>query len=1247
MDRRASITKIDLEYMLCDEDAYPRALPFSLLEQITNGFSDEHIIGRGGFSVVYMGKLSNGAVAVKRLTHAYRHEAAFQREVECLVKTRHKSIIRFLGYCSDTQGSMGTYDGKFVMAETQQRLLCFEYLPNGSLSDYIQDSSAGLEWRERYKIIKGICEGLTYLHHNNILHLDLKPGNVLMDEDMLPKIADFGHSRSLEKYQTSINTTTFSGTLGYMAPEFAGHKITRTFDLYSLGVIIIEILTGKRGYHNVENILQSWSNRSNILQRGQIQVCSEIAIECMDFNPSKRPVSTQQIIDRLFAAESSTQVIPAGGTSKTLLLDKFVLYFPFEPNKVITFPLQLTNNTNKHVAFRLTNKHMESSFLRLPLYGLVPPNTPYTIIMTTHEKEELPPKYIIDVILHSATLTLGDDGHVYTSQIHIDKFFQEMANGVQEVKLKALYTLPRHITTLSFKPISPSTQIICKVKGPALYSLDTNQAKQWIIIGEDNGHVGFWDYQTQRKVDSIKVSSNRVTCLKFIERKQWIVAGTNNGNVHVYDYRQMRKITSFRVGTFEDLVSLAVHPTRPYLLSAGTSMKLWDWDKGWECIQTFQDKNHDTTYQVAFNQIGTFVGSSMDYTVKVWSLDSCECNHALLGHSNKINCLAFFTCHDEEFLVTGSDDQTAKIWYLQKNICAYTLEAFVSPVTSVLYQPSHQTLIMGSKDGAIYLWGTKNCRIYSSPPMLKRIIMIGCTGATYHLACAMGRVVIGKENTVAIMDIDNVNYKEQSTYYSEQQPSPDTRHYARDTTSRQEILWPINKLLDVQPLDLHFPYDSNEPIPCSLHLTNNTDENVAFRLVDKSGKSAWCFVKMPLYGVVPRKSTYILIVTTKEEMKLKEETDFDLVIQSILLGNKYITVFDNQTESDEVFEEAKGFGNMLHEVALKAVYLQFGEITSECFIQSQNILVKYNPDTLCSLDAHPVEPWILTGHGSGYARLWNHHIKYPLSSFKISEYAGCAKFIARREWLVAITDRGHLYVYDCACVMNIKEITAVRPTGVTITPLLAIHPILPYVLSFPTMVLDWDQGWKVTQIIDGTSMVTAAFNPEDANSFVSGSSDGEVKIWKLDSTDPEYCLHGHLDAVNCLDFLTLWDRQYLITGSNDCSAKIWDMQKRACICTLEAMSPVRCVLVHPTLPVVITGTEHGIIHVWSSTDFRLKRTINLGGGGPVVGLACLMGSRRVVIGQGNAIRTIEIRNDDGIDCPPSDVDTGPTIVGKK
>ncbi|GJN36030.1 hypothetical protein PR202_gb24855 [Eleusine coracana subsp. coracana] len=213
------------------------------------------------------GLLPNGTVAVKKLQISSNNlsDDKFNKEVCCLMRVNHKNIVRFLGYCSYTQGEVTIYDGKQVMADIPHRLLCFEYLENGSLSSYITDVAQGLEWRERYQIIKGICDGLHYLHENKIVHSDLKPSNILLDYDMVPKIADFGLSRCFDQNQSRTVTSKVIGTMGYMAPESFNGLIAYESDIFSLGVIIMEILIGEKGHCEVTNVRKYFIDHSNII----------------------------------------------------------------------------------------------------------------------------------------------------------------------------------------------------------------------------------------------------------------------------------------------------------------------------------------------------------------------------------------------------------------------------------------------------------------------------------------------------------------------------------------------------------------------------------------------------------------------------------------------------------------------------------------------------------------------------------------------------------------------------------------------------------------------------------------------------------------------------------------------------------------------------------------------------------------------------------------------------------------------
>ncbi|KAK5833447.1 cysteine-rich receptor-like protein kinase 2 [Gossypium arboreum] len=209
----------------------------STVEKATGSFDEANKLGQGGFGTVYKGALPDGReIAVKRLFYNNRHRAAdFYNEVNIISSVEHKNLVRLLG-CS---------------CSGPESLLIYEFLPNKSLDHFIFDPSRGKEltWEKRYQIIIGTVEGLVYLHENptnKIIHRDIKASNILLDLKFRAKIADFGLARSFEEDKSHISTA-IAGTLGYMAPEYlANGQLTDKADVYSFGVLLLEIITGKQ-----------------------------------------------------------------------------------------------------------------------------------------------------------------------------------------------------------------------------------------------------------------------------------------------------------------------------------------------------------------------------------------------------------------------------------------------------------------------------------------------------------------------------------------------------------------------------------------------------------------------------------------------------------------------------------------------------------------------------------------------------------------------------------------------------------------------------------------------------------------------------------------------------------------------------------------------------------------------------------------------------------------------------------------
>ncbi|KAJ8550832.1 hypothetical protein K7X08_000202 [Anisodus acutangulus] len=299
-----------------------------------------------------------------------------------------------------------------------------------------------------------------------------------------------------------------------------------------------------------------------------------------------------------------------------------------------------------------------------------------------------------------------------------------------------------------------------------------------------------------------------------------------------------------------------------------------------------------------------------------------------------------------------------------------------------------------------------------------------------------------------------------------------------------------------------------------------------------------------------------------------------------------------------------------------------------------------------SVDLHPSEPWILASLYSGTVCIWNYQTQTMVKSFEATELpVRSAKFIPHKQWVVAGADDMFIRVYNYNTMDKVKVFEA----HTDYIRCVAVHPTLPYVLSSSDDMLiklwDWEKGWLCTQIFEGHShyVMQVTFNPKDTNTFASASLDRTIKIWNLGSPDPNFTLDAHLKGVNCVDYFTGGDKPYLITGSDDHTAKVWDYQTKSCVQTLEGHTHnVSAVCFHPELPIIITGSEDGTVRIWHATTYRLENTLNYGLE-RVWAIGYMKSSRRVVIGYDEGTIMVKL----GREVPVASMDNSGKVIWAK
>ncbi|KAM0897329.1 hypothetical protein ACQ4PT_022634 [Festuca glaucescens] len=298
-----------------DLQGTPMRFTFQQLKVATEQFTEK--LGEGGFGSVFKGQFGEESIAVKRLDRAGQGKREFSAEVQTIGSIHHINLVRLIGFC----------------AEKSHRLLVYEYIPKGSLDRWIyrrhDNNAPPLDWSTRCKIITQIAKGLSYLHEEctkKIAHLDVKPQNILLDDNYNAKLSDFGLCKLIDRDISQVVTRT-RGTPGYLAPEWLTSQITEKADIYSFGVVVIEVISGRKNIdtsrseesiHLItlleekvkdDNLVDLIDNSSNDMQAHKHDVIQmmKLAMWCLQIDCKRRPKMSEvvKVLEGTMNAESN------------------------------------------------------------------------------------------------------------------------------------------------------------------------------------------------------------------------------------------------------------------------------------------------------------------------------------------------------------------------------------------------------------------------------------------------------------------------------------------------------------------------------------------------------------------------------------------------------------------------------------------------------------------------------------------------------------------------------------------------------------------------------------------------------------------------------------------------------------------------------------------------------------------------------------------------------------------------------
>jgi len=275
-----------------------------------------------------------------------------------------------------------------------------------------------------------------------------------------------------------------------------------------------------------------------------------------------------------------------------------------------------------------------------------------------------------------------------------------------------------------------------------------------------SGEIILWDSSNNAVLNKSKVSDLPVRCVRLIESKNWLVAGCDDMNLRVYNYATM-DVVKVWVAHADYIRFVDIHPLHSLILSASDDMtiKLWDWEKDFECLQTFVGHSHYVMMAIFHpRDLTMFASASLDGSIKFWQINTQDMKSSCLdftlnGHEKGVNCIDIFAGDDanKPFLISGSDDTTIKVWNYMTRLCLRTLEGHTHNITSVSFHRYLPLVASASEDSTVKLWDLNFVNITTLNHELKRAWTVQFSDSTSDISIA-----IGYDEGTIVMNINSV-----------------------------------------------------------------------------------------------------------------------------------------------------------------------------------------------------------------------------------------------------------------------------------------------------------------------------------------------------------------------------------------------------------------------------------------------------------------------------------------------------------